>query len=328
LAEAGIAGFAIVAAGICYYLFYTLRLWLRRHDPFAVTLGAAPFAAMGAIAIHSYSDFNLHYITNSLMLLAVMAIGFSALHLEKHHNYEKSLYQHRVLPLRNKGCMVLVPLLALILWSALWAGRHFMGEAHREASRAATSTAPDRLPLQAIQRAMAWDPWNADYWWLLGLQLREARSKSLRDPDWPDQDRKELQTEIIRALEQSVRLNPLREEHHLRLAWEYTFFWGEPDAVTRWMPASDIAMERAAFFVGTNNPYLHVLMGHYWLMRSKTLHPGNPLWELALAKARWHYRTNLSVETGSIRDRIRKEIAANIWVHYPDQEFVNRILRE
>jgi O-antigen ligase len=328
LAEAGIAGFAIFAAGLCYYLFYTLRLWLRRHDPFAVTLGAAPFTALAAIAIHSWSDFNLHYMTNSLMLLAVMAIGFSALHLEKHHNYEKSLYQHHVLALRNKGYIVLVPLLALILWCALWAGRHFMGEAHREAGRSAASKDYSPLPLQEIKRGVAWDPWNTEYWWLLGLQLRETRSVSHRNPDWPDQDRKELQTEIIRALEQSVRLNPLREEYHLRLGWEYTFFWGEPDASTRWMPAADLSMERAAFFAGTNNPYLHVLMGHYWLMRSKTLHPGNPMWELALAKARWHYRTNLSIETGRDRERMKKEIVSNIWVHYPDQEFVNRILGE
>ena len=328
LAEAGIVGFAIFAVGICYYLFYTIRLWAKRHDPFAVSLGAAPFAAMAAIAIHSYSDFNLHYMTNSLMLLAVMAIGFSAVHLEKHHNYEKSLFQYRVLLLRPKGLMLLVPLLALIVWSAIWASRHFIGETHREAARSQASKDRSPLPLQEIEKAVAWDPWNAEYRWLLGLQQRETRSTMLRNPDWPDQERKELQAELIQALEQAVKLNPLREEHHLRLAWEYTFFWGEPDAGTRWMRAADLSMERAAYFAGTNNPYLHVMMGDYWLMRSKTLLPGNPMWEMTLAKARWHYQANLSIEAGRDRERIKKEIVANIWVHYPDQEFVNRIIGE
>jgi O-antigen ligase len=328
LAEAGIVGFAIFAVGLCYYLFSTVRLWAKRHDPFAVSLGAAPFAAMAAIGIHSYSDFNLHYMTNSLMLLAVMAIGFSAIHLEKHHNYEKSLYQYRVLLLRHKGLMMLVPLLALIVWSGIWASRHFMGETHREAARSQASKDRSPLPLQKIEKAVAWDPWNAEYRWLLGLQQRETRRTMLRNPDWPDQERKELQGEIIQALEQAAQLNPLSEEHHLRLAWEYTFFWGEPDAGTQWMPAADLSMERAAYFAGTNNPYLHVLMGHYWLMRSKTLVPGNPLWEVTLAKARWHYQSNLAIETGKDRERIKKEIVANIWVHYPDQEFVNRIIGE
>jgi hypothetical protein len=222
--------------------------------------------------------------------------------------------------------MVLIPLLALIVWSAIWAGRHFMGEAHQEAARTVVSKDPSSLPLREIEKAVAWDPWNAQGWWLLGLQQRETRSSMLRNPDWPDQDRKELQADIIHALERAVELNPLREEHHLRLGWEYTFFWGEPDAGTKWIPAADLSMTRAAYFAGTNNPYLHVLMGHYWLMRSKTLVPGNPMWEVALAKARWHYQANLFVETGKDRERIKKEIVANIWVHYPDQEFVNRIL--
>lgn len=328
LAETGIVGFAIFAAGLCYYLFYTVGLWSRRHDPFAVSLGAAPFAAMATIGIHSCSDFNLHYMTNCLMLLAVMAIGFSVIHLEKHHNYEKSLYQYRVLILRNKGLMVLIPLLALILWSTIWVSRHFMGEAHQEAARSVASKDHSALPLHEIEKAVAWDPWNAQGWWLLGLQQRETRSAMLRNPDWPDQDRKELQAEIIHALERAAELNPLREEHHLRLGWEYTFFWGDPDAGTKWIPAADLSMTRAAYFAGINNPYLHVLMGHYWLMRSKTLVPGNPLWEVTLAKARWHYQANLSAETGKDRERIKKEIMANVWVHYPDQEFVSRILGE
>jgi O-antigen ligase len=328
LAEAGIIGFSILCLGLLYYLFQTGRLWGRRHDPFAVTLGVAPLAVMTAIGIHSYSDFNLHYMTNVLMILAVMAIGYSAVHLERHTAYEKSLLRFHVFQLRNKGLLLLAPLLLVILWSGVRASEHFMAESHHREIADTNSKVDTLASLKQVKQAISWDPGEARYWWSLALQLREDRAMKLKNTDWSDKERKDLQADIITAFENAVSLNPLHEEYPLRLAWEYTDLWNDSEARKRWMPAADLSMERAAYFAGTNNPYLHVLMGDYWLMRSKTVYPGNPLWETALAKARWHYLRNLSVETGSDRARIRDQIVKNIWIHYPDQEFVNRILGE
>ncbi len=327
LAEAGIIGFSILCLGLLYYLFKLGRLWGKRHDPFAVTLGAAPLAVMTAIGIHSYSDFNLHYMTNVLMLLAVMAIGYSAVHLERHHAYEKSLLRFRVFPLHIKGLLLLAPLLLVILWAGTRASAHFMAESHSEAAMAKNSKIRVEQSLDQVRQSIEWEPSAAGYWWKLASHLRESRTSKFRTADWRDQEREALQAEILEALENAVNLNPLHEEYHLRLAWEYTYLWNKAER-ERWMRASDLSMERAAYFAGTNNPYLHVMMGDYWLMRSKTLYPGNPLWEVALAKARWHYLRNLSVETGSDRARMKDQIVKNIWVHYPDQEFVNRILGE
>jgi ABC-type glycerol-3-phosphate transport system permease component len=49
----------VLLAGMAYYLYATIRLWIKRTDPFAVCLGMAPIAALTAIGIHSFSDFNL-----------------------------------------------------------------------------------------------------------------------------------------------------------------------------------------------------------------------------------------------------------------------------
>jgi hypothetical protein len=328
LAEAGITGFSILCLGLLYYLIQTGRRWASRHDPFAVTLGIAPFAVMTAIGIHSYSDFNLHYMTNVLMILAVMAVGYGAVHLDRHHAYEKSLLRFHLLPLSNKGFLLLALLLLVILWNGVQASRHFMAENHRRELANTNSNVDTLASPEQVGQAIAWDPGEAKYWWDRALQLREDRAIKLRNMDWSDEERKDLQADIITALENAVSLNPLHEEYHLRLAWDYTDFWKDSEARKRWMPAADLSMERAAYFAGTNNPYLHVMMGDYWLMRSKTVYPGNPLWEMALAKARWHYIRNLSIETGADRARIRDQIVKNIWVHYPDQEFVNRILGE
>ena len=283
---------------------------------------------MTAIGIHSYSDFNLHYMTNVLMILAVMAIGYSAVHLERHHAYEKSILSFRTFPLRSKGLLLLVPLLLVILWSGVQASKHFMAENHYEAATAKDSKSSIEASLHQVQQAIAWDSCKSGYWWNLALGLREDRAIKLKNTDLSDDEQKSLQSDIISVLEKAVSTNPLQEEYHLRLAWEYTYLWNEVDERKQWMAAADLSMERAAYFAGTNNPYLHVWMGDYWLMRSKTVYPGNPLWESALAKARWHYLRNLSVETGPVRARMRDQIVKNIWVHYPDQEFVNRILGE
>jgi len=328
LAEGGILGFSILSLGLVSFLIQTGRLWGKRHDPFAVSIGVAPLAAVTAIGIHSYSDFNLHYMTNVLMMLAVMAIGYSAVHVERHHAYEKSLLRFHALPLPGKGLFLLVPLLLVILWSGVQASAHFIAESHYAASAGRASKADAEASIEHLRKAMEWDSGDAKYFWNHALKLGEARAVKLKNTDWSDQDRRTLQMDILKALETAVSLNPLKEEHHLRLAWEYTYFWGDATTRKQWMSAADLSMERAAYFAGTNNPYLHVLMGDYWLMRSKTVYPGNPLWDTALAKARWHYLRNQSVETGADRKRIRDQMIQNIWVHYPDREFVIRILGE
>jgi hypothetical protein len=203
-----------------------------------------------------------------------------------------------------------------------------MAESHYEATTGTSTKGGVEASLEQVRQAIAWAPGEPKYWWNFAFQLREVRAIKLKSTDWSDQDRKSLQMDILRALENAVSLNPMKEEYPLRLAWEYTYLWREPDGQKLWVPASDLSMERAAYFAGTNNPYIHVMMGDYWLMRSKTVYPGNPLWEAALAKARWHYLRNLSVETGADRKRILDQIVKNIRVHYPDQEFVNRILGE
>jgi O-antigen ligase len=130
LAEAGIMGLCVLLAGVSYFIYRTMRLWRKRRDPFAVCLGVSPLAAMAAIAIHSYTDFNLHIPANFLMFVAVMAIGYSAIHLERHRVGDKTLYRYYVLPFRYRGALVLLLTLGVIFWTGFWTIRHFVAEAY------------------------------------------------------------------------------------------------------------------------------------------------------------------------------------------------------
>jgi len=85
LSETGILGMCLLLGGMGFYLFKTVKLWQKRNDPFAVSLGAVTLAVMAALAVHAFYEFNLHIPANFLLLLAVMAVGYAALHLEHQH---------------------------------------------------------------------------------------------------------------------------------------------------------------------------------------------------------------------------------------------------
>jgi O-antigen ligase len=350
LAEAGITGFCLLLTGIFYYVYRTIKFWRKRSDPFAICVGIVPLAAITALAIHSYSDFNLHIPANCLMLAAIMAIGYSALHLERHHGRDTAHNRYHIMPLKYKGIFILLLVLGLIIWTGFWTIRHFMAEAYFNTVTNSTLNRDQNPALEEITKAIEWDKWNAQYWYKLARELMRIRSKDFTDfkdkmpvgrvddlDDWMKQfettqlheigDRKKpIQRFIIRALEEAVQLNPLKAEYHLHLGWDYTFLWHNPDYHEKWLPAADLSMDRAAYFAGEHNPYLHRMMGHYWVMRSKTVHPSKPDWEMAWSKACWHYKRSLSLESGLDLKRMTNEVRKHVWAYYPDEEFVKQAI--
>ena len=330
LAEAGIMGLCALVVGISYYLYRTIRLWKRRSDPFAVCLGVAPIAAMAALAIHSYSDFNLHIPANFLMLVAIMAIGYSALHLERRRGADKTRYHSYIMPLKYKGLSVLIVVFVLVAWSGVWTVRHFVAEAYCNTVTNSTLNRDQNPSLEEIQKAISWDPWNAEYQYKLAREMVQVRSSEIvtsnQQPATSNQQRVpsiQYQKEIVTALEKAVRLNPFRVEYHARLAWEYAYLWQDADDPKRWLSAADLSMERAAYFVGEKNPGLHVSIGNYWVVRSKTMFPSEPAWEAVWAKANWHYKKALDLEK---REDLRDEIEKFVRRFYPVEGMAPRLI--
>ena len=138
-----------------------------------------------------------------------------------------------------------------------------------------------------------------------------------------NEDRHEYQMEIIGAMEEAVQLNPFSAGYHMQLGWDYTYLWKDPNYQNRWLPAADISMERAAYFVGEKNPYLHVRLGNYWIFRSKTINPATLKWETVWSKACWHYKKAQSLEK---RKSLTDKIVNYVWKYYPDKEFINMVL--
>jgi len=175
-------------------------------------------------------------------------------------------------------------------------------------------------PLEEIEKAIGWDRWNADYWYKLAKALKKKR-----DTRYRIQDKREYQIEIVKALEGAVRLNPFKAEYHMQLGWEYTWVWRLASYNKKWLYMADISMDRAAYFAGDKSPTLHVHLGNYWVIRSKTINPANPEWETAWTKVCWHYKKAQGLDR---RKGLSAKIARFVWEYYPHKEFIRKVMIE
>ncbi|WP_028321872.1 O-antigen ligase family protein [Desulfatiglans anilini] len=337
LAEAGLVGFGIMLLGAGWIAFVLMRAYRRRQEPFAVSLGAVPFAVMAAIGLHSIYDFNLHMPANFLIFTAVLAIGFSALHLEREPMGALGGLPFRVLPLRGSGALALLLGLGLVLWTGLWSVRHFVAEAHCNTVPNSTLNRDMDPPAGDIQTAMAWDPWNAGYPYRLALKFM------LPNPEAAEAAAPGAQVlgasgiaplflqgtaeAIIPPLERSLALNPFEGERHLLLGWAYASLWDRPNYRERWLPAADLAMQRAALFTQDSEAGVHAEMGNFWVLRSKTLHPADPEHAAARASAAAHYSRALDMSSEKARNSMREKISAYVWLFYPDEQLVGQLVK-
>lgn len=323
LAEGGITGICLLFTGIAYYLYRTLKLWVKRRDPFAIGLGIAPLGAMAAVGIHSYSDFNLHYPADFLMFVAIMAIGYSALHLETHHGRDGTILRYYDIPLKYKGFLALVLVSGFIVWSGIWTVRHFIAESYCNTVRNYSLNRDPNPPLEELRKAVKWDRHNAEYWYKLARELMRTRHSGDLTRETGAGLRKKRELEIVKALEEAVRLNPFKAEYHMRLGWAYAYLWRLLDHQQEWFAAADLSIERATYFAGDINPSLHVHLANYWIMRSKTINPADPEWKVAWARACWHYKKAQGMD-GSKQQA--EKIVRFVWEYYPDAVFARKVL--
>ena len=339
LAEAGTVGFALFLVGLLMFLFRMARLLRHRHNTFAVCLGSAALAASLSIAIHEFSDFNLHIPAICLVLAATLAIGYAAMHIDGQGRRSPTNVPRHRLPLKGTGGGLLAVIALAAIWAGTWTVRHVTAEAF-------CSTFPDRSTrlgrrpgVDDALEAIAWDPANADYYEkLAGIRMRIRDENSA--PPFGKGDRAAVpryepkahrlirQAAIVRDLEAAASRNPLDAWVHLKLGWEYYQMGMASPNMARWLSAADIAMTHAAYQAGEMSAYLYKEMGNYWVVRSKTLPLDGPPWETAWAKVRWNYQKALALEHRKLKQKMHLMIHAFIWEHYPDMTYIKDVLGE
>ena len=344
MAEAGIIGFLIIIGSFILFFYTIFNIWKKRKGSFAVSLGIAPFAAVIAIGIHSYSDFNLHMPANFLLLVAITAIGWSALHLNGHGKNGKTEYNTHVIPLNYKGFAIFAVIFGFIILNGNWALRHFMAEINCNTAHNSTLNRDQNPPLNEIQKAIEWDSVNAAYWNKLAIKLLKLSSSENDQDDGHDdsqddykgKDNKinEIQksNNVIEALENAIALNPFKTVYHIRLGWAYVEKWRTAESIDRWVKASDASFLRAEYFMGVSSAELHYYMGNYWLLRSKMVRNDTYDWHLYWSKAVKYFRNAQYINRNI---KLAEKIERDILNYYDDKEKVeeavldkNRIIME
>lgn len=315
LADAGIVGALGLLAGLGWFVWRTLRSWRGRSDPFGICLGIPPFAAMLALAVHSWSDYNLHRPANVMVLIAVTAIGCAALRLAGHRN-DRVEHPTRLIPLRPWGAALLAGAAGLILWCGWATVSHFMAEIYCSSEANITLRRDPNPPVARVRQAIAWNAGNAVYPYKLATALMAVRDQQMRGPVWDGEGWARSHGPIAAELERAIGLNPWNAEYHVRLGWEYSYMANSPETRDRWLAAADLSMNRAAWFAGSwpQNPSLHYDVANYWAMRSKGFAPDDIRGDIAWAKAVWHYRHGMALEN---RKRLPEHVRGYLKNFFP-----------
>ena len=320
-AEAGLMGACLFLIGIVIFINSLTKIWKKRRDPFAVSLGLLSLCAIAAMAIHSYTDFNLHIPANTLLLVAIIAIGHNAVRLNRNHGKGAMLGHHATIPFRYKGAIMCCLIIGIIIWNGVWAFRHFMAEAYCNTVRNSTLHRNPNPTLQSITKAISWDPYNAEFWWKLALEKGRSEDMNMEMTDKNNRERKRLK--IIHSLEQAISLNPFNAWYHLKLGMEAIQRAKKSDLRRKWLSTGDISIERAAYFAGESDPNIHVRLGNYWVIRSK-MTSSFPDWDVVWQKASWHYLKAQDIDgSQSLKNKIR----AFVWHFYPDREMIQQVIR-
>jgi hypothetical protein len=238
LAEAGAVGFALVAIGLGFFLWRTLRLWHARQSTFSVAVGAGGLAAAFALAIHSYSDFNLHLPANALMLAGCLAVGLAALNIRQRHGLETCLLEHYRFTIVGLGGLVLLPVLMVGWgWSLERTTAHFLAEASYRQFMEAPRPTGRPMPIHLLQTAIVKDPANGKYRNEMGWVRSLMRKWYWRDADIVG--RRRLQRSAEQDYKAAVAVNPYDAVSHKQLGVLLTQYWVTADFQERWLPAAD-----------------------------------------------------------------------------------------
>jgi hypothetical protein len=297
--------------------------------------------------VHSYSDFNLHIPANFMMLMAIMAIGCSAVFLQYHPEGGRPAFRYWVVPVKYGGAVVLIAMIAVMGWAGVWTVRHAAAEGYCNTVNNSTLNSNPRPPIENIAKAIGWNPSNAQYWYKLGAELMRLRrngkipedagtrataamkqldlpvKKTLMDcfseSDPNGAGKIACQQAAVYAMEQAAILNPFEASYHLILGWEYTRFAQYPDFKTKWLPAADAAMKRAAVMTGDVNKGMQESLGHYWIMRAATYSHNSKVWEEAWGNALLHYRKAHQITKGNHLKLLQKRVGDFVMKYYPQE---------
>jgi O-Antigen ligase len=290
MTDTGVIGTAL-AGGAALLLFSSLyRRWRTKRSTYAQCIGAGGLSASVALAVHSFTDFNLHIPANAPLFTVIVAITYvavynlsdsrSSVYLTSDpgesgrgsHGLPISRYAFRI-------TILLLGTLRLYFPSTSFMADYHYGQIGRILDDPATdyldlkpllpASLPDYLAaLHAAEKAQALEPTRALYAATVAEQYtRLGRwAAALKLPDTPlpagvpERDHSFRQAE--RYLQSAIGLEPTNPDYHLALADIYEVYRKDPVKV-------DTELKLAAAAFPFNGAVRNAVAMHYLLADQK-----------------------------------------------------------
>jgi O-antigen ligase len=72
--ELGVIGFALLAGGVLFLVLLSFARWRKKMDPWEKGLSLGCFVSLAVIAVHSFTDFNLHIPANMILFTVIVGL--------------------------------------------------------------------------------------------------------------------------------------------------------------------------------------------------------------------------------------------------------------
>jgi len=282
--DTGLVGTTLIGAALLLLLSALYRRWRSKRSTFAQCIGAGGLSAIAAMAVHSFTDFNLHIPAIALLCTVVFAITYVAVFNLSDHRSSSPLTPdtalltpHSSLLTGNASRVVILLLAALLLYfpaTSFLADYHY-GRVTTILDDPATdyidfkpllpANLPDYLAaVRAAERAQALDPLCATYavavaeqYTRLGRWATALKMPGIPLPaGTPEPDVSFRQAEL--NLQSAIRLEPTNPDYHLALADIYEVYRKDPQRVD-----AELKLAVAAF--PFNGAVRHAVTMHYLL---------------------------------------------------------------
>ena len=80
LTDTGIIGFIIIIGMASLFFYSVIKAWRRRHNNFVKCMAAGGLTSCVAIAVHSFTDFNLRIPANAMLLTVIAGITYATVY--------------------------------------------------------------------------------------------------------------------------------------------------------------------------------------------------------------------------------------------------------